>query len=182
MTVPDWAREQVGVGVQRCPLPSPLRPMTGRPVLGRQDVEFSLEALAERREWDALNGRAFQKTEGGMSYDIWVGHSDEPGNITYNVDAMFALALGEPEAGVRNGADVVFHLKSPALKRFVDRPASEAIEPLRAAVARMEADPEAYRALNPPNGWGDYEGALDYLRRFLEACEEKPERLVEGWL
>ena len=34
----------------------------------------------------------------------------------------------------------------------------------------MEADPETYRAMNPPNGWGDYEGALAYLRRLAEAC------------
>lgn len=117
-----------------------------------------------------------------MSYDIWVGRTDDPGNITYNVDAMFALALGEPDEGVRNGGDVVFHRKDPALKRFIDRPASEAIDPLRAAVSRMETDPEAYRVLNPSNGWGDYDGALDYLRRFLSACEEQPDRLVEGWL
>lgn len=128
-----------------------------------------------------------------MSYDIWLEADlggkerasldhDDPGNITYNVDPMFALALGEPEAGVHSGADVVLHLKEPALKRFIDKPASEAVEPLRRAVERMEADPAPYQALNPENGWGDYEGALDYLKRFLAACERHPKAVIGGWL
>lgn len=36
----------------------------------------------------------------------------------------------------------------------------------------MEADPAAYRAMNPPNGWGDSDGALDVLRQFRDACRK----------
>lgn len=122
-----------------------------------------------------------------MSYDIWLElegmRDDDPGNITYNVDPMFALAIdGDPETAVQNGADVVLHHKDPALKRFVGETASECLPALRRAVEAMEAAPADYEALNPPNGWGDYEGALEYLRRFVAACERSPSATVEGWL
>jgi hypothetical protein len=130
----------------------------------------------------------------GVSYDIWLEadlagekrarlDGDEPGNITYNVDPMFALALGgESGDGIQNGRELLLDRKDPALKRFIDRPAAEAIGPLTSAVASMEGNPDTYRALNPENGWGDYEGALDYLRRFLAACEAHPNAVIAGWL
>ena len=55
------------------------------------------------------------------------------------------------------------------LREFDEAPASEAAGPLAEAVKRMETDPDTYRAMNPPNGWGDYEGALAFLRKIAEA-------------
>ena len=97
-----------------------------------------------------------------MSYDVSLmidtGAGDpieavEVGNYTRNVSPMWRDALG-----------------GKLLSEFHDAPCSEAAGPLAGAVKRMEADPEKYRAMNPPNGWGDYEGAIDYLRRIAEAC------------
>jgi hypothetical protein len=81
----------------------------------------------------------------------------EVGNCTSNVSGMWTEALG----GVRLAA---FHLA----------PCSEVAGPLADAVKRMEADPDTYRAMNPPNGWGNYEGALAYLRKLAEACAAHP--------
>lgn len=33
----------------------------------------------------------------------------------------------------------------------------------------LEADPERFRAMNPENGWGNYEGLLDVLRQMRNA-------------
>ena len=97
-----------------------------------------------------------------MSYDIYLDidtGAGEPqtvveiGNYTSNVSPMWREALG----GVR-------------LRDYHGAPCSEAAGPLAEAVKRMEAEPDEYRKMNPPNGWGDYEGALDYLRRLAEAC------------
>lgn len=126
-----------------------------------------------------------------MSMDLWLSADlggverealdwDDPGNITYNVDPMFALALdGDPSAGIQNGAELLDR-KSPALQRFKGKQAKECVVALRAAVERMEATPNAFRELNPPNGWGNYELAVAYLRRFLAACERAPEAYVEA--
>jgi hypothetical protein len=81
----------------------------------------------------------------------------EIGNMTSNVVGMWRAAL--------NGVP---------LADFHHAPCSEAAGPLADAVKRMEADPDTYRAMNPPNGWGNYEGALAYLRRLAEACAEHP--------
>ena len=124
-----------------------------------------------------------------MSYDIWLESGAEdadmdcPGNYTYNVDPMFALALdGDAEQGVQNGGEVVFHRKDPALRRFVGERAGDCYVALCDAVEHMEDHPTTYRALNPENGWGDYEGALTYLRDFRDACLRFPDARVEAWL
>jgi hypothetical protein len=101
-----------------------------------------------------------------VSYAIWLeidtGSGEfatvaELGDYTANVGPMWCDAL--------NGK---------LLREFRDAPCSEAAGPLAAAVKRMEADPDHYRAMNPPNGWGDYDGALRYLRNLAEACAEHP--------
>lgn len=105
-----------------------------------------------------------------MSYDVYLEPftSDDPtapgwlGNMTSNVAPMWQLAL--------NGVP---------LKAFHRAPCVEAAGPLAAAVRRMEADPDTYRALNPPNGWGNYDGALRYLRTLAEACAANPACRIE---
>lgn len=54
------------------------------------------------------------------------------------------------------------------------RTAETLIEPLRAAIAAMEADPAKYEAMNPDNGWGSYQTVLPWLRSILSACEQHP--------
>lgn len=120
-----------------------------------------------------------------MSYDISIAGIEEPGNYTYNVDPMFAMALdGDAQKGVQDGADLLLRRKDPALKRFIGKRAGDAdvIDQLLSAVSAMEGEPERFRALNPANGWGDYEGAVDYMRRFYLACERHPDATIEGWL
>ncbi|MBF6619068.1 MAG: hypothetical protein ITG02_02415 [Patulibacter sp.] len=56
--------------------------------------------------------------------------------------------------------------------------ASAAAVRLRAGIAKMEQDPDAYRALNPANGWGDYESQLEMLRELLSQCEAAPRATV----
>ena len=56
--------------------------------------------------------------------------------------------------------------------------AEDLIEPLRVGLARLRADPEAYRELNPSNGWGCYEGLVEFVERYLDACQEWPDAKV----
>lgn len=59
--------------------------------------------------------------------------------------------------------------------------AGQLVEPLRAGLARLEADPAKFRAFNPSNGWGDYEGLVDFVTEYLAACERWPEAEVQVW-
>jgi hypothetical protein len=46
---------------------------------------------------------------------------------------------------------------------------------LQRGLALLRSDPERFRTLNPPNGWGDYEGFVVWVERYLEACRENPD-------
>jgi hypothetical protein len=82
-----------------------------------------------------------------LSY--WCGFEDDKDdsiNMTSNVACMWRLA----------GAD---------LAEMNGKPAGEVKVILATAVRNMLAEPEKYKAMNPENGWGDYEGCIDYLMR-----------------
>lgn len=52
--------------------------------------------------------------------------------------------------------------------------ARQLIEPLSAGLAALEKFPVKFRAYNPPNGWGTYEGLVRFVREYLSACKEYP--------
>ena len=99
-----------------------------------------------------------------MSYDISLeintGFEDrevvDVGNITYNITPMFVKSMGKN------------------LSDFNDKKCREMIPILRIGVIELANNPEKYRKLNPVNGWGNYDGALNYLRKLLVSCEENP--------
>ncbi|MET9081410.1 hypothetical protein ABZX77_05815 [Streptomyces sp. NPDC004237] len=84
----------------------------------------------------------------------------EVGNYTSNVSGMWAAALGH------------------SLADLAEENAGESLAALQRAVADMEANRARYEAMNPPNGWGDYQGALGYLRRLRDACAEHPKATI----
>jgi hypothetical protein len=110
-----------------------------------------------------------------MSYDGWimlrvseddVHELEEIGNYTSNVSPMWTLALTEA-VGERT-----------RLSDTEGWSCERAAPVLARAVAVMGRDWEALRALEPSNGWGDYEGALKYLGRASTLCERFAQ--VEG--
>lgn len=58
--------------------------------------------------------------------------------------------------------------------------ASQLIEPLRKGLAELVNNPEKYKKFNPKNGWGDYEGMVEFVRKYLQACEENQDAEVEA--
>lgn len=104
-----------------------------------------------------------------MSYDISMeidtGGSEpaevcDVGNYTYNCGPMFFEALGV------------------SLSSMDGRIAGEVADQLSLGVKNMIDDPAKYRAMNPENGWGDYEGALEYLLGIAKACREHPKATI----
>lgn len=110
-----------------------------------------------------------------MSYDVTfvadVGADEaaclEDGwrNYTSNVSPMWYEALG----GITLGD-------------LIDAtPVAADLEPkIREAIAIMSEAPYHFRAMNPSNGWGDYDGALDYLKWIAERCARWPKARVEA--
>lgn len=60
-----------------------------------------------------------------------------------------------------------------------NRPTTEALPKLERLIDAMKADPQGYKALNPPNGWGDYDGFLRYLERMALWCRNRPDGYIE---
>lgn len=56
--------------------------------------------------------------------------------------------------------------------------ARDLIEPLRDGLAALQADPDRFKAFNPENGWGDYDGLLDFATSYLAACMKWPDAEV----
>ena len=81
---------------------------------------------------------------------------------TYNLGPMFSLALGGNIREVLHG-----------------RQAFDVIPLLDKATAAMRRAPAKFKKLNPANGWGSYEGALESLCWLLEACKEHPLATVQ---
>ena len=84
-------------------------------------------------------------------------------NITHNVNVMWMEAGCYEALYGRDGS----------------KKAGEIIVVLQRALADMEARPAVYEAMNPENGWGSYDGALDYLRDVLAHCILRPDALIK---
>jgi hypothetical protein len=90
----------------------------------------------------------------------------ELGNYTYNVAPMYFEVFPE-EKGFRDSLDGVL--------------ASDAIPILEQAITALEADPAHFKAMEPENKWGNYEGAVEYLKTILAGCQEHPKATIHIW-
>lgn len=53
--------------------------------------------------------------------------------------------------------------------------AGELIEPLTVGLAELKSKPDHYKTFNPKNGWGNYDGFVDWVDKYLTACKECPD-------
>lgn len=114
-----------------------------------------------------------------MSADVWIEHPRcehcGPGedravwdslNVTYNLSKML------DEAGFV-GWDVLLGMT-----------ARDAGEHILTMLDMMNEQPERWRAMNPSNGWGDYDSCLQgRMRAWAVLCTEAgPDTKLGGWL
>lgn len=59
--------------------------------------------------------------------------------------------------------------------------AVELVPLLEQGLAALKSDPERFRALNPENGWGTYEGLVEFVEGYLAACRENPDAEIRVW-
>lgn len=107
-----------------------------------------------------------------MSYDLWleadlgaglIGIGRLEWNYTSNCAPMWRRAM--PETDGLAGMDGMTAHAAGAV--------------LRLGLERMGKDPEAYRALNPENGWGEFESTRKALVKLLEAFDSAPQAVVK---
>lgn len=96
-----------------------------------------------------------------MSYDMHIG--DDDFNYTYNVSPMWYAAM--PEKGIRSHYGMT---------------GKDALVPLRRMREYMEDNRDELEAMNPENGWGSYEGALEFVNKLISASLRNPDETWEG--
>jgi hypothetical protein len=99
-----------------------------------------------------------------MSLDVYLTESRPAevysANITHNLGAM------------AEAAGIYMHLWRPDELGITK--ARELIEPLRAGLERLKAEPQVFERHNAPNGWGLYMHFVPFVENYLRACEESP--------
>ncbi len=58
--------------------------------------------------------------------------------------------------------------------------ASQMIVPLEKAIDELVANPDKYKAFNPPNGYGSYEDFVSFCQAVLHNCREYPDAVIEA--
>jgi len=86
-------------------------------------------------------------------------------NITHNLNRM------AEEAGIYK------HLWRPNEIGVIH--AFQLIKPLKTGIALMKSDPERFKKLESPNGWGTYNDFIPWLEKYLKACEDNPDAEIE---
>ena len=57
--------------------------------------------------------------------------------------------------------------------------AGEIVELLEKGLSDLKARPEHFEKYNSPNGWGMYEHFVPFVEKYLEACKEYPDAIIE---
>jgi len=126
--------------------------------------------------------------EGGSTKEI----SREEWNRRFPNREPFTIAGGVYEDGIVYTANITHNLNKMAAEagiyKHLWRPdevdikkAEELIEPLTQGLIALGNEPGRYKALNPPNGWGTYEGLVEFVANYLAACKRYPEAVVRVW-
>ncbi len=92
-------------------------------------------------------------------------HRVHEANITHNIAPM------AKEAGIY---EATWHPDEYGIET-----AAQVAAVLRPGLERLLAEPARFRALNPSNGWGSYDGLVGFVEKYLAACEDSPTALVE---
>jgi len=117
---------------------------------------MSLTVYLSRKKW--------------ISYDDGITHTEEDEelfskNITHNLNIMAG------EAGIYT------HLWRPDELGIEN--AYALIEPLKQSLKILKANPERFKKFNPYYGWGDYEGLVEFMEDYYNACVKFPNAKIE---
>jgi hypothetical protein len=103
-----------------------------------------------------------------MSLDVYL--EDENGTRLYSANITHNLCAMAEEAGIYM---VLWRPEEIGITR-----AGEVIGPLTSGLHLMVEQPARFRALDPVNGWGSWEGFVPWCALYLEACRKHPDALV----
>lgn len=87
--------------------------------------------------------------------------------VVYNANITHNLATMADEAGI------YMHIWRPT--KIGIKKAAQLIEPLRAGLTLLKNDRARFEQYNAKNGWGVYVNLVQFVEKYLVACEEYPD-------
>lgn len=115
-----------------------------------------------------------------MSWDIYLeapleprtcGHCDGTGK-TQERDQFFESNYTSNMWGMLKRAEFDWDLINGKTGEY-------ALPLVQELIVKMKANPKEYRALNPSNGWGDYDSFLkEFLEPIAESCRDHPDAII----
>jgi hypothetical protein len=106
------------------------------------------------------------------------GHCEGDWNYTHNCNGMIAAAY-EAVTGERTeqcGGPLGPAIGPAWWDRLDGASGKDGRDYLAAIIKGLEADPGRFRAMNPANGWGDYDSLLGVLREMRDRVPDWPTR------
>ena len=94
-------------------------------------------------------------------------------NITHNLGLM----ASKVKIGKVKKATLYYYLWRPDEIEITK--ARQLIEPLQIGLNLLLKSPKKYQKFNPSNGWGDYDGLVSFVIKYLAACKQFPNAKIE---
>jgi len=102
-----------------------------------------------------------------MSLDVWLTVGKDKRYSVFDYNITHNLADMASKAGLHKA------LWRP--EEIGASKAGELVKPLRKGLKLLKKKPELFKKLNPENGWGDYDGLVEFVEKYLDVCENVPE-------
>lgn len=101
----------------------------------------------------------------------------EPVVADYQTEEVYSRNITHNLGAMAEAAGIYRHLWRPDEIEIFQ--AAQLVAPLSAGLAALTEDPDRFRALNPSNGWGTYEGLVTFVADYLAACCANPQATVK---
>jgi len=141
------------------------------------DISLNLKGAAVVKESSGIFVR-----EGGQTKEISIEEWNKrnPGREPVKLvpqevesDEVFSANITHNLTDMAEEAGIYKHLWRPEELEITK--AKELIDPLREGLHKLKIEPEKYKKLNPENGWGTYNGLVNFVEDYLGACYRYPE-------
>lgn len=94
-----------------------------------------------------------------------------------NEEELYSSNITHNLAGMAEAAGIYKHLWRPDELGITT--ANELIEPLKSGLKLLKDKPKHFVQFNASNGWGLYEHFIPFVEKYLAACEQYPEAIIE---
>ena len=112
-----------------------------------------------------------------LNVDKWVSYDNV--NFQYQPEQVYSANITHNLNNMAHAARIYDAVWRPDENGY--ETAGQIIGVLSSGIEDMKANPEKFKALDSPNGWGKYQDFLPWLEKYLEACKQYPNAKIRVW-